>query len=84
MLSYVSSNAVSRNQGEKKINSLLEFLSQLKNADILEQFYHATLKSLEEAQNERLWFKTNMKLCGLYFEKKEYLRLNSLVTELKK
>lgn len=84
MLTYVSSNAVSRNQSEKKINSLLEFLSQLKNMDILLQFYEMTLKSLEETQNERLWFKTNLKLCALYFTKKDFARLGKLVKELKK
>ena len=84
MLDYVKQNVVTRNQSEKKINSLLEFLSQLKNAEILQQFYEMTLQSLEESQNERLWFKTNLKLCALYFKKNDFGRLEKLVKALKK
>ena len=84
MLDYVKQNVVTRNQSEKKINSLLEFLSQLKNAEILQQFYEMTLQSLEESQNERLWFKTNLKLCSLYFKKNDFGRLEKLVKALKK
>ena len=39
---------------------------------------------LQEAKNERLWFKTNLKLCGLWFKLKEYGRAQKILRELHK
>ena len=38
----------------------------------------------QEAKNERLWFKTNLKLCGLWFKLKEYGRAQKILRELHK
>lgn len=81
MLTYVKA-AVTRNQSEKKINSLLDFVSQSTDMDLLQTFYGATLTSLEEAKNERLWFKTQIKLCGLWFDLKEYARAQRILRTL--
>mmetsp|Transcript_25672 Transcript_25672/g.35458 ORF Transcript_25672/g.35458 Transcript_25672/m.35458 type:complete len:438 (+) Transcript_25672:60-1373(+) len=83
MLTYVKS-AVTRNYGEKCINSVLDYVCSSSNADLLQEFYETTLKSLEEAKNERLWFKTNLKLCKLWFEMKEYSRMAKMMKMLHK
>ncbi|KAL5543650.1 hypothetical protein UlMin_007434 [Ulmus minor] len=59
MLTYIKS-AVMRNYSEKCINNIIDF---------------TTLKALEEAKNERLWFKTNLKLCKIWFDMGEYGRM---------
>lgn len=81
MLEYVQS-AVTRNQGEKKINSLLDFVGHSTNMKLLQEFYGTTLDSLASAKNERLWFKTQLKLCGLWFSLKEYHRASKILKEL--
>lgn len=37
-----------------------------------------------QAKNERLWFKTNLKLCKLYLDSKEYGRMTKILRELHK
>ena len=37
---------------------------------------------LQEAKNERLWFKTNLKLGKLWFDREEYGRLQKILKEL--
>ena len=39
-------------------------------------------QALEEAKNERLWFKTQLKLCALFMASKEFGRLAKLLREL--
>ncbi|MBA0674702.1 hypothetical protein Goari_016283 [Gossypium aridum] len=67
MLTYIKS-AVTRNYSEKCINNIMDFVSgsASQNFDLLQEFYQTTLKALEEAKNERLWFKTNLWLQHLY------------------
>ena len=48
----------------------------------LQDFYGLTLDALKEAQNDRLWFKTQLKLCGLWFKLKEYSRGARILREL--
>uniref|UniRef100_A0A0D6R896 COP9 signalosome complex subunit 2 n=1 Tax=Araucaria cunninghamii TaxID=56994 RepID=A0A0D6R896_ARACU len=83
MLTYIKS-AVTRNYSEKCINNIMDFISGStnQNLDLLQEFLQTTLKALEEAKNERLWFKTNLKLCKLWFEKGEYGRMNKILKEL--
>lgn len=81
MLSYTKT-AVTRNQSEKKINSLLDFVSQSSDMKLLQDFYSFTLAALAEANNERLWFKTQLKLCSLWFKLKEYSRMHRILKEL--
>ena len=42
---------------------------------IYDSFHDTTLAALKSSQNERLWFKTNMKLAKLWFDKHEFHRL---------
>eukprot|EP00249_Psilotum_nudum_P017360 c26281_g1_i2 orf=253-1572(+) len=85
MLTYIKS-AVTRNYSEKCINNILDFVSgsASQNLNLLQDFYRTTLKALEEAKNERLWFKTNLKLCKLYFDMGEYGRMSKILKELHK
>jgi COP9 signalosome complex subunit 2 len=83
LLTYIRS-AVTRNYSEKSINSILDFVSSSKRMDLLQEFYETTLAALQEARNERLWFKTNLKLANLYYENDEYSRLGKLLKELHK
>lgn len=38
----------------------------------------------QEAANERLWFKTNLKLAGLWFQLKEFGRAQRILKDLHK
>jgi len=73
---------VTRNYSEKSINSILDHISSSSDMDFLESFYSATLTSLEDSQNERLWFKTNVKLAKLWLDRGEYTRLNKILRAL--
>ena len=71
-------------QSEKKINGILDFVSGSDNAELLQQFYKITLHALQEASNERLWFKTNLKLGTLCFHKSDFPRLRQILKELRR
>jgi len=85
LLTYTKS-AVTRNYSEKSINGILDYVGGGKGGvvevDVLEKFYQATRKALEEAKNERLSVKTNLKLAKLWLDRKEYTRLSKLIREL--
>ncbi|PHT62363.1 COP9 signalosome complex subunit 2, partial [Capsicum annuum] len=85
MLTYIKS-AVTRNYSEKCINSIMDFVSgsASQNFSLLQEFYQTTLKALEEAKSERLWFKTNLKLCKIWFDIREYGRMSKILKELHK
>ena len=48
----------------------------------VQEFYAITLDALKEGNNDRLWFKTNLKLCGLWFRSKEYGRAIRILKDL--
>lgn len=48
----------------------------------MQDFYKLTLEALQEANNERLWFKTQLKLCGLWFRLEEFSRMQRILREL--
>lgn len=81
MLTYIRS-AVTRNYSEKCINSILDFVSSSNQMNLLQEFYETTLSALQEARNERLWFKTNLKLGKLWFDVGEFPRLTRILKEL--
>ena len=43
--------------------------------ELLQDLYETTLTALQEAKNDRLWFKTNLKLGKLWYDLGEYARL---------
>ncbi|KZO89689.1 PCI-domain-containing protein [Calocera viscosa TUFC12733] len=78
ILDYVSGSGKKRrykSKGGKKV-------SEEEQMEVLEKFYEVTRKALEEAKNERLSVKTNLKLAKLYLDKHEYPRLQALLRSL--
>ncbi|PSC72680.1 COP9 signalosome complex subunit 2 [Micractinium conductrix] len=74
---------VTRNAAEKKINSVLDFVSaQATDTQLLQDFYSLTLDSMAEAKNDRLWFKTNMKLANLWVDLKQGAKAAKVLREL--
>ena len=83
MLTYIKS-AVTRNYSEKVINKILDLYSATEQMELLQNFYEITLAALTEAKNDRLWFKTNLRLGKLWFDREEYGRLQRILKELHK
>ena len=96
MLTYIKS-AVTRNYSEKVINKILDLVSNTGGAadkagassssasssiEFFQSFYETTLAALQEAKNDRLWFKTNLKLGKLWFDREEFTRLQRILKEL--
>lgn len=83
MLTYIKS-AVTRNYSELVINKILDLVSTSQDMALLQEFYQITLEALKQANNERLWVKTNLKLGKLYFDAGDYGRLAVIIAELHK
>ncbi|KAI0081130.1 PCI-domain-containing protein [Panus rudis PR-1116 ss-1] len=85
LLTYTKS-AVTRNYSEKTINGILDYVGGGKagpvDVDTLEQFYQATKVALQDAKNERLSAKTNLKLAKLWLDRKEFGRMQKLIRDL--
>lgn len=73
---------MTKNYSEKVVTNLLELISTSKDRQFLEHFYSTTLEALEDAKNQRLWFRTNMKLCNLYLQMHDFKHLEALINEL--
>lgn len=82
LLKYIKT-AVTKNYSEKSINAILDYISTSKQMDLLQKFYETTLDALKDAKNERLWFKTNTKLGKLYFDMREFYKLEKILKQLK-
>ncbi|KAI6180252.1 COP9 signalosome complex subunit 2 [Aphelenchoides besseyi] len=82
LLSYIKSS-VTKNYAEKSINSILDYVSTSKQTGLLLKFYQITLDALQTAKNDRLWFKTQIKLGKLYFEQKDYEKLERILKFLR-
>lgn len=82
LLSYIN-QFVTKNHGEKSINSILDYTSTSRDFDVLKEFYETTLEALKEGKNERLWFKTNYRLGMVYLERGEYQKLCQIIKQLK-
>ncbi|XP_057661692.1 COP9 signalosome complex subunit 2-like [Diorhabda carinulata] len=82
LLGYINA-AVTKNHGEKAINSILDYTSTSKDIELLQNFYETTLSALKTAKNDRLWFKTNTKLGKVYLEMGEFAKVASIIKQLK-
>lgn len=82
LLGYIN-QAVTKNHGEKSINSVLDYTSGSKDVDLLQKFYETTLDALRKSKNDRLWFKTNTKLGKVFLERGEFFKLAGIIKELK-
>lgn len=83
LLEYSNSSSVTRNAAEKKINSTLEFVSHSTDPELLHKFYSLTLQGLADAKNERLWFKTSIKLANLWISMGEEEKAMGVLDGLK-
>lgn len=81
LLTYIKS-AVSRNYSEKSINNILDYVSSSNEMKFLENFYSVTLDALNDAKNDRLWTKTNLKLAKVWLDRQEYNRLSKILRQL--
>eukprot|EP00708_Paratrimastix_pyriformis_P002848 GAFH01001606.1.p2 GENE.GAFH01001606.1~~GAFH01001606.1.p2 ORF type:complete len:440 (+),score=155.94 GAFH01001606.1:26-1345(+) len=81
LLTYVKS-AVTRNVSEKVINGILDLVSTSDSMELLQDFYEATLATLRDTKNDRLWFKTQLKLANLYYARKNYPSMSKITREL--
>ena len=55
---------------------------ELRRLGQLQEFYETTLEALEQARNERLWFKATLKLCRLWFEARDFTRMARVLKDL--
>ena len=83
MLEYMK-GAVTKNHAEKKVSSTLEHLSACEDTALLQQLYEATLRAVADQGNERLWFKTNVRLANLWVHRHDWARLTRVLRELRK
>lgn len=81
MLSFVKKD-VSRNVAEKSVNSLLEFFSSSTCIEFLEEVYSLTLDCLIDSKNDRLLFRTNLKLAKLYLDLADIAKLKKVIKVL--
>lgn len=84
LLSYTKS-AVTRNYSEKSINNILDYVSNASDVPLatMERFYSVTNSALEEAKNERLSVRTDLKLARLWLARQEWGRLTRTLKELR-
>lgn len=85
LLCVASSDSSCAATREKSINTILDYVSLAASIDlgIMEQFYAATNVALEEARNERLGVKTDLKLARLWLARREWARLEKTIRGLK-
>lgn len=81
LLTYTQS-AVTRNYSEKSINNILDLISSTCDPAFMEEFYDTTLLALEDARNERLWMRTNLKLAKMWLDLGQYFKLETLLKKL--
>lgn len=82
MLKHIST--VTRNECGDAINSILETIANIGDGHFatLSQMYELTFGALKEANNERLWFNTNVKVGKVYLQNRDYTRVAKIVREL--
>jgi COP9 signalosome complex subunit 2 len=81
MLLLISS--VTRNECTDAINVVLDTISAATDVDVLSQMYEITLEALKTANNERLWFNTNLKLARVYLEGSKVAEVERILLLLK-
>jgi len=77
-------SAVTSNYSEKGLNSVLDAIGTGKDINLIEQLYTIALATLKSQKNERVWFRTNLKLGKLLFDAGEFAKLGKILRELHK
>lgn len=75
-------SAVTSNYAEKGINSVLDTVSTSKDLPLVEEVYTTCLSALKKFNNERVWFRTNLRLGKLLFDHEEHGKLAKILKEL--
>ena len=75
---------VTRNDCTEAINVVLDAMSAATNVSVLIEMYTITLDALKTANNDRLWFNTNLKLAKLNLDMKKIGEVERLLSELHK
>ncbi|MBW0473964.1 hypothetical protein O181_013679 [Austropuccinia psidii MF-1] len=77
--------AVTKNAAEKSINGILDYVSAAQDLEtaMMQQWFEVTQKALENAKNDRLNFKTDLKLAKIWLDRKEYSRLEPIILKLR-
>lgn len=86
LLGYIQT-AVTRNTSETVVNAVLDLVGELPAEEattLLDDFFAITLEALAQTNNERLWFKTKLKLGKTYFVRKAYGKMQRVIRELDK
>jgi len=83
LMDYTKS-AVTSNYSEKGLNSVLDAVSLGKDINLMEELFTVALNTLKEQKNERVWFRTNLKLGKLLFDADEFSKLAKILKELHK
>jgi len=78
------SKFVTGTYSEKGINSILDAVGSGKELDITEQLYQICLDYLKTTNNERVWFRTNLKLGKLLYDHDEHGKLAKILKDLHK
>jgi len=74
--------SVSPNESEKGLNSVLDAMSTSKDLNLVEMVYTSALQNLKEQGNDRVWFRTNLKLGKLLYEADEHTKLAKILKDL--
>jgi len=76
------SKNVTPNYSEKGLNSILDTISTSKDLNLVEQVYNIALHSLKSQANDRVWFRTNLKLGKLLYDADEHSKLAKILKDL--
>jgi len=85
LMKYIDTTAITKNYSEKSLNSILEYVSISSNAapaDVQSKAFNMCLKLLEHSPNERLWFKTQLKLGKMYLGQKKWSEVSTVCHQL--
>ncbi|KAL6072308.1 COP9 signalosome complex subunit 2 [Balamuthia mandrillaris] len=85
LLSYNSKkNGITENDLFKGITKILDSVSSAAatQTELVLQLYEMSLAAMKAANNENLWFKTNLKLAQRMFDKKMFKKLEKILADL--
>jgi COP9 signalosome complex subunit 2 len=85
LLEIASTSQVTRNDSNDAINAVLVAAGESSNEKAAEALYQLTISHLQSdtsSSGQRLYFSVVMKLCRKLFDKEEYARCESLLSDL--
>jgi len=74
--------SVTNNVMEKGLNTLLDLVGSSNDIDLSEKLYKVASDFLLKQKNERVWFRTNLKLAKVLYDREEYSKLEKTLAEL--